>query len=73
MFSKTVKVNSVQNFDWTFQEDIWNPKIQKFENKNVDIRDIQAIYINPRWKISKVGQCLTNTFAKPNESSDEEM
>lgn len=40
-------------------EEIYDSKIGKNVDVKVDIEKIEAIYINPKWKQSKVGDCLT--------------
>ena len=49
IFSHCIKHPCVQNFDWTITMDVMGKK-GKVESTRVPIRDIQAIYINPKWK-----------------------
>ena len=53
IYSATHKVNRVENFDWHYNIEIGKKQIQK------EIKDIEAIYINPKWRPSKVGEFLT--------------
>lgn len=59
MFSKLVTLGKAEKFDWSYDEKIWNPDTSKFELKKINLQDIEAIYINPKWKKSKVGDFLT--------------
>lgn len=58
IFSHIIKHPCVQNFDWTITMDCMGKK-GKLEQVRYPIRDIQAIYINPKWKQSRLGQRLT--------------
>jgi hypothetical protein len=45
-------------------EEIYDSKTGKNVDVKVDLEKIEAIYINPKWKQSKVGDCLTYQKAK---------
>ena len=53
-YSKIVNWKQVQNYDWTFYDD----------DDKIELEGIEAVYINPRWKQSKVGDCLTYKVKK---------
>lgn len=58
VFSRTIKVKKVEEFDWQYTHEYWDGA-NRLKKVPVDIKDIQAIYINPKWKQSQVGDCLT--------------
>lgn len=59
IYSRAIKTSNVENFDWSYEEKIWNGKTGRFQMEKVELDKIEAIYINPKWKVSKVGEFLT--------------
>jgi len=57
-------------YDWSYVEEIYDSKIGKNVDIKVDLEKIEAIYINPKWKQSKVGDCLT--YQKQKKVKNEE-
>ena len=54
LYSYGVKVPRVELFDWKIRVDTLDKnKVKRTIEK--PIKDIQAIYINPKWKVAKVG------------------
>lgn len=49
IFSHLIKHPCVQNFDWSITMDVMG-KNGKLQQVKEPIKDIQAIYINPKWK-----------------------
>lgn len=58
IFSRLVNVNRVEDFEWKFEVEEFNKKTKLFEKDQVKIENIEAIYINPRWKKSEVGDFI---------------
>ena len=59
IYSKKIEVKNISQFNWEFEQEIWNDSIKKMEVQNVKIKNIEAIYINPKWRTSQVGEFLT--------------
>lgn len=59
IYSKLVTTGKVETFDWKYEEKLWNPQTKRFEMTTMNLDGIEAIYINPKWKKSKVGDFLT--------------
>lgn len=59
IYSKLVTTGKVETFEWKYDEKLWNPVTKKFEMTTIPLDGIEAIYINPKWKKSKVGDFLT--------------
>ena len=59
VYSRTIKVNKVEEFDWQFTNEYLDQGKNKMIKETVNVQDIQAIYLNPKWKTSQVGDCLT--------------
>jgi len=59
IYSKLITAGKVETFDWKYEEKLWNPETKKFEMTTINLNGIEAIYINPKWKKSKVGDFLT--------------
>ena len=59
LYSKVVKVGRVENFDWKYNVKMFNETNGNQEDVEINIDKIEAIYINPKWKQSKVGDYLT--------------
>ena len=49
VFSRTIKVNRVEEFEWKYTHEHWD-HANRLVKETVDIKDLQAIYINPKWK-----------------------
>lgn len=49
----------MEDFTWKYEEKVWDAVTKRFKLLPVDISGIQAIYVNPKWKQSKVGDFLT--------------
>lgn len=49
----------METFDWKYEEKVWDGKKGKFQMQEIKLDKIEAIYINPKWKSSKVGDFLT--------------
>lgn len=49
----------MENFDWKYGVDVHDPQSGKLKQVSKEIKDIEAIYINPKWRPSKVGEFLT--------------
>lgn len=69
VFSKTIKVARVQDFKWEHSHDYVDSANRKVK-ETVLIQDIQAIYVNPKWQKSEVGDCLT--FDKKKKKKNKE-
>lgn len=54
IYSSLVKVPRVELFDWRHPVEV-HPAGKAPETRFEQIKDIQAIYINPRWRQSNVG------------------
>lgn len=67
-----MKVSQVENFDWTYTDEIYDSESAKLVDKEVTLEKIEAIYINPKWKQSKVGDCLTYNKRKIKQEKDEQ-
>lgn len=63
-------MNRVEKFKWTFETWKYDKNKGQKVKQEIEIKDIEAIYINPRWKITKVGELLQNPDAKPEKSKD---
>lgn len=59
IYSKLVTTGKVETFDWKYEEKLWNPQTKRFEMTTINLDGVEAIYINPKWKKSKVGDFLT--------------
>ena len=59
IYSKLITTGKVEKFDWSYEEKLWNPTKGKFDRQKINLEDVEAIYINPKWKKSKVGDFLT--------------
>lgn len=66
-YSKMIKLGKVETFDWKFEEKLWDSKKGKFQMQTQKLEKIEAIYINPKWKKSQVGDFLT--YGKKKKSS----
>ena len=68
VFSKTIKVNRVEDFNWQFTHE-YRDSANRLQKETVPIQDIQCIYVNPKWQQSQVGDCLTFDKHKKKKSS----
>ena len=50
VYSRTIKVTRVEEFDWTFKNKFMDKARNRETEETVNITDIQAIYLNPKWK-----------------------
>ena len=71
-YSKTLKIGKVETFEWTYEDKVWNPEINKFQMIKKNIEGLEAIYINPKWQKSKVGDFLTFDKKKGKKKSKKE-
>lgn len=71
IYSKTVKTNRVEKFEWHYEDLLNDPVTGKPKQTRIDIENIQAIYINPKWMKSKVGAFLTRDQPKPQKQKKE--
>lgn len=60
-------MGKVETFDWKYEEKVWNSKTGKWQMQEQKLEKIEAIYINPKWKKSKVGDFLTYNKKKKKE------
>ena len=70
IYSRSIKSSNVENFDWTYEEKIWNGKTGRFQMEKVELDKVEAIYINPKWKQSRVGEFLTFDKKKLKKKKD---
>lgn len=64
IYSKSIKINRVEEFNWHFEDQLNDLVTGKPKNVRIDMSEIQAIYINPRWRKMPVGSFLTKLQTK---------
>lgn len=71
LYSRTVNVTRVEKFKWTFETWKYDKNKGQKVKQEIKIEEIEAIYINPRWKTTKVGEFLSAPVEKiKKEDSD---